>query len=198
MFNRLLVIATLLVLISASTWAQEGPIRETNESIFRMYKNEVALDTKPTFQDPIKYRGGAWWTDSYLVFVGGDLLSGDMKSPRREERGFFGIRHDDDYPKSVKAHEFVVNLTDPEAEGDIHQKVRFRVTTNYFEAFGKRIHFDAPISTDRMISGNGRFVTIQQGDGNFVTYDSSCRPVGDPEGAIWSAWSGRITNVCGY
>ena len=46
--------------------------------------------------------------------------------------------------------------------------------------------------TDRMTSINGRFVTIQQGDGNFVTYDRELGPVGDPAAAIWSAWGGKV------
>lgn len=39
-----------------------------------------------------------------------------------------------------------------------------------------------------MWSQDGRYVTVQQGDGNFVTYDT----VGAEWKATWSAWHGRI------
>lgn len=48
------------------------------------------------------------------------------------------------------------------------------------------------VKTDRMTSADGRFVTVQQGDGNFVTYDTQRGIVGDPKAAIWSAWTGVI------
>ena len=48
----------------------------------------------------------------------------------------------------------------------------------------------APV--DRMTSPDGRFVTVQQGDGNFVTYDAALGPVGDPNAAVWSAWGGKV------
>lgn len=50
---------------------------------------------------------------------------------------------------------------------------------------------------DKMVSNNGRFVTVQQGDGNFVTYDLQLGPEGDPNAAVWSAWSGRIQRAEG-
>ena len=50
----------------------------------------------------------------------------------------------------------------------------------------------APAAVDRMTSLDGRFVTVQQGDGNFVTYDTALGPVGDASAAVWSAWSGKV------
>lgn len=46
--------------------------------------------------------------------------------------------------------------------------------------------------SDRMTSLDGRFVTVQQGDGNFVTYDTALGPVGNTSAAVWSAWSGKV------
>ena len=40
---------------------------------------------------------------------------------------------------------------------------------------------------DRMTSGNGRFVTVQQDDGNFVTYDRTRGEVGTPAAAVWAS-----------
>lgn len=53
--------------------------------------------------------------------------------------------------------------------------------------------FGGAASTDRMCSVDGRFTTVQQGDGNFVTYDANLGPL-SPETAIWSAWHGKIRN----
>ena len=43
-----------------------------------------------------------------------------------------------------------------------------------------------------MASPDGRFVTVQQGDGNLVTYDTQIGPVGTIKAAIWSAWDGKL------
>lgn len=46
--------------------------------------------------------------------------------------------------------------------------------------------------TNKMVSSDGRFVTVQQTDGNFVTYSLELGPEGDPNAAVWSAWHGHI------
>ena len=40
---------------------------------------------------------------------------------------------------------------------------------------------------DRMTSRNGRFVTVQQDDGNFVTYDTTRGEVGTPAAAVYAS-----------
>lgn len=70
------------------------------------------------------------------------------------------------------------------------------------EIRGTEVEFKVPVKLsagvsglnagDRMTSSNGRFVTIQQNDGNFVTYDAQLGPIGSPDAAIWSAWGGKI------
>lgn len=44
----------------------------------------------------------------------------------------------------------------------------------------------APV-IDRMTSQDGRFVTVQQGDGNFVTYDLQKGALGEPSAAVWAS-----------
>lgn len=48
---------------------------------------------------------------------------------------------------------------------------------------------------DRMVSSSGQFVTVQQGDGNFVTYDLARGALGDPNAAVWSSWTGKVEHT---
>src|SRR3990167_10942623 len=142
-------------------------LHDLEEAVVRGYKNEVTLDTKPTWKDPIKFRGGSWWKDLWYVIVSGDVLSGDEHDPRRDERGFFGIRHNDDYPKSANAPEFALYLTDPDKSGaDEYQKIRLRITTEYMELFGRPIYFDntgrPPVT--RFYTDGGKFCINWQDD----------------------------------
>lgn len=43
----------------------------------------------------------------------------------------------------------------------------------------------SPVQVDRMADPSGRFVTVQQGDGNFVTYDRTKGEVGDERASVW-------------
>ena len=171
-----LSVAVVLVLVLVTpAAAQDTPqtIHLLQDGWLRAYRNEVALDTRPEFHDPAKLRMGAWWTDSYLAIVSGDLLTGDPARPRRDERGFFGIRHNDSYPKDANAQEFVINLTDPGCSGqDPCQKTRLRLTTEFLELFGRRVHLDGGGSAPRSFLQAGRFeLHLQESDGNFVLYE---------------------------
>ena len=152
-------------------------LHDLDEALIRGYKNEVAIDTKSTFKDPIKLRGGSWWRDLWYVIISGDVLTGDEADPRRDERGFFGIRHNDDYPKSSNAPEFALYLTDPDKSGaDEFQKIRLRVTTDYMELMGKRLYFDntgRPPVTRFYGDGHRYCFNVQDDDGGkLVQYDT--------------------------
>ena len=169
--RRVIVIVALLAMLAAPAGAQSTPqtIALLEAGFFRAYANEIALDTKPSFRDPVKFRGGAWWPDSWLVIVSGDYLQGNESNPRRGERGFFGIRHDDDYRKESLAQEFAIFLTDPDRDGDQYQKARLRLTTNYLELFGRRVDVLAAV---RSYLAAGRWeLHVQESDGNFVLYE---------------------------
>lgn len=199
MEKRLITVITLLalVLLATPTLAQSTlqTVYLLQEGFFRAYRNELALDTKLSFRDPVKIRMGAWWTDSYLAIVSGDLLSGDESSPRRDERGFFGIRHNDSYAKEYNAQEFVVNLTDPGCSGqDACQKTRFRLTTDALEVFGRRIEWNTGTVGDHLTGG--AYGLYMQSDGNLVIYSR----VGETPCPFWAlTWIGSYyRNGTGY
>ena len=139
-------------------------IIETAGGWFRARMNEVFLDTKPAFRDPVKYRGGAWHPDSWLVIVGGDLLTGSESDPRRNERGFFGVRHDDDFPKADNAQEFAIYLTTPNQEGDTHQRCALRLTSRYLEVWGRRLDPGGQPRVTRFYTDGGKFCVNWQDD----------------------------------
>ena len=79
-------------------------------------------------------------------------------------------------------------------------------TEGYIEVFGRKValrgangDFTWLMGTgnqpDRMVDPTGRFVTIQQGDGNFVTYDAQKGPIGSSDAAVWSAWFGKVIST---
>lgn len=47
-------------------------------------------------------------------------------------------------------------------------------------------------SVDKLVSSDGRFVTITQTDGHMVQYDTNLGPVGNPSAAVWSSWHGLL------
>ena len=141
-----------------------------------VYDNEVALDTKSDYHDPVKYRGGSWFKDAWKVIVSGDYLRGDS----RDERGFFGIRHNDDLPKDVVGDEYALYLTDPGVEAsEPTQKLRLRVTHDavWFYRYAAdggvstvRLDVHASIVQSFLRSPNGVFDAEMQEDGNVVVY----------------------------
>lgn len=172
--QNLIVVLTLLMLfiLPPSAAAQDTPqtVHLLEQGFFYAYKNELGLFPTLAFKDPVKLRMGAWWTDTYLAIISGNLLSGDERRPRQDERGFFGIRHNDSYPKAANAQEFVVNLTDPGCSGqDVCQRTRLRLTTEFLELYGRRVNFDGTV---RSYLAAGRWeLHVQESDGNFVLYE---------------------------
>jgi hypothetical protein len=141
----------------------------------RGHVNEISLDQNPDKEDPTKIRQGAFKPTGWLAIISGDRLEGDPLRPRRLEKGFFGIRHDDDYPKDIEAFEFALILVEPGQDGDPAQQTRLRITTNYIEYNGRRVNLDAAAaaasSGDLIKSNNGRFWLHQENDGNLVQYE---------------------------
>jgi hypothetical protein len=159
------------------------PIAEASGATFGLARDEACLDAKAdATRDVVKYRGSSPYADGWLVAWSGDVKVGDT----RYEKGMFGIRHDDDFPKDVQAFEFALYLQDPGGTEDATMRCRWRVTTRGVEVNGQPLVGSIPAF---MQSPDGRWRTQQQSDGNFVTYDMTAP--GGPK-AVWSAWHGKI------
>lgn len=157
----------------------------------RGYLNEIAFDQKDrTFDDPVKLRFGAFAPvdgrpNFYIAAISLDVLEGDADNPTRREKGFIALRLDPD-----PTIEVYLQRTAQTTE-DADMRCVLRLSSAGLES---RVPLLTPAvqMTDRMQSADGRFVTIMQADGNFVTYDLSLGPLGAPEAAIWSAWGGKL------
>lgn len=145
-------------------------IAELPEAYLRAHKNEISLDQKPTFEDPVKFRQGAFKPTGWLSIISADRLEGDPEQPRRLEKALYGIRHDDDYPKDVEAFEFALIVVDPDKDGDAAQKIRLRITTNYIEFNGQKLGVGGPGADSILQSPDGRLQLIAQSDHNLVLY----------------------------
>ena len=149
--------------------AENQDIAETSGAKLWLAKNELVLDGKAAFDDPVKFRGSSTHPGGYLVCVSGDLIDGP-----RYEKGFFAIRHDDDYPKDVKAYEFVVFLQDPNGIEDSTMRPHLRVTHQYIEVHNQRVSFGGGGGLpDTIWSPDGVWFTQQQADGNLVKYKTA-------------------------
>lgn len=114
--------------------------------------------------------------------VGGSWKEVGFVNFKRDERGRTDLAHRDALEIEVWTHIPGRGFEDPDYERAFairHDGVVFYKGS-------------AAGTVDRMTSANGRFVTVQQDDGNFVTYDTAKGPVGDVRAAVWSAWSGKI------
>lgn len=162
--------------------------------------NETCLDAKPGTHDPTKHRQGTSDPGNYFGAFSGDFLGPEDV---RYEKVLVGLKPDDDAPQVYSTQpggSFEVSCQRPGTTDDRDMVRGLRVTSRYIELFGRRLievlegeprWLIGGGQPDRMLSGNGRWMTVQQGDGNFVTYDLS-RGAPRPETAVWSAWTGRI------
>ena len=178
-----------VVLAGGLTFAQGSyqTLHDLPAATIRGYWNEVAIDEKAGAADPVKLRMGAWESvgTGYLGAISCDRLEGAVANPVRREKCLIAFKMD-----PIPTVEIYVQRTATSTE-DRDMVRALRINAQGAE-FGVPIRAIATGATDRMISPDGRFTTIQQGDGNFVTYDASLAPIGNPAGAVWSAWSGRI------
>jgi hypothetical protein len=165
-------------------------ISESSGATLGLEKNEVVLDGKSSFHDPVKYRGSSRFPYGWLVAISGDVRTGDDIGDPRYEKGFFGIRHDDDFPKETQAYEFALYVQEPGGTEDATMKCRLRVTSQYMEVNGQRLVSGGV--TDTMWAPDGMCFTQQQADGNFVTYHASAPWSKAHAKAVWSAWTGKL------
>src|SRR3990167_10125215 len=161
-------------------WAQLGQVSP----------NELGLDQKhpslvpPEGKDTVKFRIGSW--AGMFGWISGDRLHGDERNPNRSEKVGIKLGEGPGDCGVLEVHLMKPNATDDE---DMVKVVTMTPSG---------IEFHVPVTgllmgkTDRMVNRQSeRFVTVQQGDGNFVTYDTAKGPVGEPSAAVWSAWGGK-------
>lgn len=169
------------------------------------YTNEIALDQledgntgHPDFDDPVKFRFGAFrpWDNRpsyYIAAISMDVLGHSATDntpdqPFRIEIGFIALKLDPDPCIEIYLQ------TQAAYASDADMKCVLRISAKGLELDPKHAGgmsargFGASGTPDKMVSPDGRFVTQQQNDGNFVTYDTSVTPWK----AVWSAWGGRI------
>lgn len=139
-----------------------------------------------TVDDPVAYRGGG--TARSLVKWSGDHIRPDgvheelvLDQYKRDELKF---RAGDPMCGEVTRH-----LRGPGQSGADTLIETVRVDGIVYEV---PIICKQGITVDRFLSQSGEFVTVQQGDGNLVTYSTRLGAVGDPKAAIWSSFGGRI------
>lgn len=148
-------------------------IAESSGAILGLEKNELVLDGKASFHDPVKFRGSSRYADGWLVVVSGDVRTGPDVNDPRYEKGFFGIRHDDDFPKEVQAFEFAIYVQEPGGTDDRTMKCRMRLTSQKLELNGIPVAFGGGAGD---YIGAGRYRLYMQGDGNVVAYDTETSP----------------------
>ena len=154
--------------------------------IAQVSPNEVSIDQKhpdllpPAGRDPCKLRFGSW-TEDIFGWVSGDRLEGSASHPTRREK--LGLKLGRD---SGDRNVFSVSLQRPNTTED---KDMVRVIEMYHD----QIKFMVPVvgasvtaaTSDRLVSRNGRYVTVQQGDGNLVTYRAVDGVISGP--ALWGS-----------
>ena len=147
--------------------------------------NEVSIDQKhPDLlpkegRDPCKLRFGSW-TEDIFGWISGDRLVGDKEKPTRREK--LGIKLGlDPGDRNV----FSVSLQRPNTTDDANM-------TRVVEMYHDQIKFLVPVvgvamsaSPDRITSKDGKYVTVQQGDGNLVTYRATNGVISGP--ALWAS-----------
>lgn len=158
-------------------------IAETDEGRLVLHGNEVELYDL-TGRDPVALRlrsanegigklsfdrpdGRGGWTEIGYIFG------------KRDERG----RSTPQFANAIEYEFWRSGSRDSDAE----RLFAVRVDGAVFYKGG------SSASVDRMTSSDGRFVTVQQTDGNFVTYDTRIAPVGEPRAAVWA--SGIVRNT---
>jgi len=162
-------------------------LNETSNGQLRMQGNEIIIDAKDA--DASKFRVGSRHVPGQSG--GGGAFSFDVidraeeGSPRKEVIVLVGGFNGQQGELGI----CVWNGQEP--FGDATQ-------IKVMEIRGNEIEFKVPVkglssmpsgSSDRMISADGKWVTVQQGDGNLVQYQVL------PSGAwkaTWSSWTGRL------
>jgi len=113
----------------------------------------------------------------------GDRLLGE----NRHECVLIQLKLDERYPENAEAGEVWIGVQIPNQPGDAgmkhiasirHDGVVFNVPANCTGASGQG---------DKLVSSNGKYVTVQQGDGNLVTYRALNGNLIFPLQAVWAS-----------
>lgn len=181
-----LVLASIIVLLASSVYAQEKDLNETSMGSLRHEGNAMLNDSK--VDDPSEYRGGAPATQRSLVKISGDVVEGS----RREEVVLIQLKQTSD---QQRGGEFYLGLKIP-GTGTTDEAMFDALVANYRDGFHFNLPIYAPNLPEKTVpssfiqSPNGRFRTYIQDDGNLVTYEVT-QP-GDQLRPVWSSRSGAI------
>ena len=162
----------------------EHLFHEDDYGRYSMYNGERRLDA--LVDDPVADRMG-----SRSRSIG--KRSGDHLRPdgTRDELILDQLKRDErHWPRDPLVGEIARHLRAPGQSGadTLIETVRFDGVTYHVPIIAAAgIVGISSTRTDRMTSADGRFVTVQQGDGNFVTYDTAKGPVGDATAAVWAS-----------
>lgn len=162
-------------------------LADTPTGQLRIQGNEIFIDAKDA--DAAKFRVGAREVPGQSGGGGGysfDVINRvEEGSPRTEVAVIVGSSNGRGGEIGISVWDGTHPIT------DFSQKKVMELRHNEIE-LKVPVKFSGGITTDRMTSPNKRFVTVQQDDGNFVTYDATLGPIGSPDAAVWSAWGGKI------
>ncbi len=167
-----------------------GFLFELRRAIFHdVGDNETALDGQPGFDDPVKHRMGATISRVY------GILSGDRLGISRKECTMLQFRENDRHP-GQDGGQFRFFAQRPGTEDDANMIPLLDLDTD-------KAVFHVPVEglgggggayPDSMWSPDGLFVTQQQSDGNFVSYELA-RPFDRGRfRALWSSWGGKVAD----
>src|SRR3990167_1183370 len=175
--------------------------------------NELFLDAKPGTDDPTKFRQGNHPPGLLFGAMSGDFLQERGNDPpRRLEKVLVTMGPNDAeavrhwIAEGKPGGRWKIAVQRAGTEDDENMIPVLDCTEGYIEVFGRKValrgangDFTWLMGTgnqpDRMVDPTGRFVTIQQGDGNFVTYDAQKGPIGSSDAAVWSAWFGKVIST---
>src|SRR3990167_5602446 len=117
------------------------------------HRDEITIVPEKGFVDCTKYRGGGWFGGGWLTALSGNLFGGSESNPDQYEKGKWGIRHDDDFPKETEAYEIVGFLQMPGGRDDATDLCVIRITTQFVEVFGRRVFYNDRQGLDAFVQG---------------------------------------------
>jgi hypothetical protein len=179
-----LVLASIVVLLATSVYAQEKELNDTSMGTLRHDGNAMLNDSK--VDDPSEYRGGAPATQRSLVKISGDVVEGS----HREEVVLIQLKQTGD---RQRGGEFYLGLKIP-GTGTTDEAMFDALVATYRDGFHFNLPIYAPNLPDAGVppsfvqSPNGRFRTYIQDDGNLVTYE--VMQPGNWLRPVWSSMTG--------
>ena len=186
-----LVLASIVVLLASTAYAQEKELNETTMGRLRHDGNAMLNDSK--VDDPSEYRGGAPATQRSLVKISGDVVEGS----HREEVVLIQLKQTGD---RQRGGEFYLGLKIP-GTGTTDEAMFDALVATYRDGFHFNLPIYAPNLPDTAVtpsfiqSPNGRFRTYIQDDGDLVTYE--VMQPGNWLRPVWSRMTGAIPQSSG-